>query len=237
MDSPSAQLPPPTHASPLTNHRTPHQLKQIQQTRTTVTKATSEDRESSARKGCGRKIKSSLAESCSAPSPRRRVEDVNNIRLMIRCARRESWTHHQRSSLLQLTHPHSQTIAPRISSNKQNKHVQPPPAKIASPALGSDVAARPLRALLRAAVLQVPAVASKMSTTFDSVPSAKALNHGLTISAAPSSHSRIPTHKPSHPASAQTNTTNTYHGQHSHQRRSRVQRSEAMWPQDHLEPR
>ena len=39
-----------------------------------------------------------------------------------------------------------------------------PPANIASPSFGSDVAARHCRATLRAAVLQVPFVALKMST-------------------------------------------------------------------------
>ena len=84
----------------------------------------------------------------------------------------------------------------------------------------------------------VHAVALKMSTTFEMrLYSAQGMSHRLTISAAPSSSSRIPPHKLSHPASAQTNTTNTYHHQHSHQRRKRVQRSAAMWPQDHIEPR
>ncbi len=73
--------------------------------------------------------------------------------------------------------------------------------------------------------------ALKMSIT---VLSAQGVSHGLTISAAPSSRSRIPPHKPSHPASAQTNTTNTYIR---HQRRKRVQRSAAMWPQQNIEPR
>jgi hypothetical protein len=153
MDSQSAQRPPPAHKSPLANQRIPHQLKQTKQTRTI---ATSEESESSARQRCGRKPMPSHAESCSAPSPRRRVEDVNNIRLStVRCARRELWAHDQRSVLLSLTHPPSQTIASRISSNKHNKHVPTPPAKKASPALGSDVAARQDRATLRAAVLQV----------------------------------------------------------------------------------
>jgi hypothetical protein len=274
MDSQSAQRPPPAHKSPFANQRIPHQLKQTKQTRTI---ATSEESETSVRQRCGRKILSSHAESCSAPSPRRRVEDVNNIRLAaVHCARRELWAHDQRSALLPLTHPLSQTNASRISSNKHNKRVpwptennaSPafgsdvaarlylatlrtavlqvpavtlkmsttfeyplPPAKIASPAFGSDVAARSSRATLRAAVLQVPAVALKMSITLETYipPSAQGVSYGLMISAASSSPSRIPPRKPTHPASAQTNTTNTYQR---HQRRKQVQRSAAMWPQD-----
>jgi hypothetical protein len=47
------------------------------------------------------------------------------------------------------------------------QHVPPPPAKIATPTFGSDVAARSVRATLRAAVLQAPDVTLKMSTTLE----------------------------------------------------------------------
>jgi hypothetical protein len=43
-----------------------------------------------------------------------------------------------------------------------------PPAKIANPAFGRDVAAIRLRASLRAAVVQVPAIELKMSTALES---------------------------------------------------------------------
>ena len=43
-------------------------------------------------------------------------------------------------------------------------HVLAPPAKIATPTFGSDVAAKAYRATLRVAVLQAPDVTLKMST-------------------------------------------------------------------------
>ncbi len=49
--------------------------------------------------------------------------------------------------------PRTQSILQHLKKTQQ--HV-PPPAKIATPAFGSDVAARALRGWLRAAVLQVP---------------------------------------------------------------------------------
>jgi hypothetical protein len=45
----------------------------------TRTGATSEDRDSDIRQRCGCKISSTYAESCSAPNPRRHVEDVHSI--------------------------------------------------------------------------------------------------------------------------------------------------------------
>jgi hypothetical protein len=77
--------------------------------------------------------------------------------------------------------------------NKTSQDVHVPPAKIATPAFGSDVAARFDRATLRAAVLQAPDVTSKMSTTLEKVPAAHGIRqaHAIdTITAPP--HSRIP---------------------------------------------
>ena len=62
------------------------------------------------------------------------------------------------------------------ATNKSSFNVLMPPAKIANPAFGSDVAARNNPALLRAAVVHVPEVASKMSTTLDT-PSASEKKH------------------------------------------------------------
>ena len=52
------------------------------------------------------------------------------------------------------------------------QYVLSPPAKIATPTFGSDVAARRSRATLRVAVLHVPDVTLKMSTASETPPTA-----------------------------------------------------------------
>jgi hypothetical protein len=72
----------------------------------TRTTATSEDRDSEIRQRCGCKICSSYAESCSAPSSRRHVEDVHSIGVAAyRCARHETCTRNQQTNLRPLKHP------------------------------------------------------------------------------------------------------------------------------------
>ena len=64
---------------------------------------------------------------------------------------------------------------PRNQSSQMNhKHDAPvPPANIATPSFGSDVAARKNRAALRAAVVQAPLLTLKMSTTLEHGPPAQ----------------------------------------------------------------
>ena len=65
----------------------------------------------------------------------------------------------------------------KMSTTLYEEVASAPPAKIALPRFGSDVAARPLRATLSIAVLHAPAVALNMSTALDGelrvVPPAK----------------------------------------------------------------
>jgi hypothetical protein len=73
----------------------------------TRTKATSEDRDSVIRQRCGYKTISSYAESCSAPSSRRHVEDVNSVRAgsASHCTRHETCSRYQQTNLRPLKHP------------------------------------------------------------------------------------------------------------------------------------
>jgi hypothetical protein len=90
---------------PLPNpHNTTHEDTKINMaTRTT---ATSEDRDSEIRQRYGCKICSSYAESCSAPSSRRHVEDVYSVGVAAdRCARHETCTRNQQTNLRPLNHP------------------------------------------------------------------------------------------------------------------------------------
>ena len=65
---------------------------------------------------------------------------------------------------------------------KQNQqHVLQPPAKIATPRFGSDVAARSCRAALRAAVLQVP-------KEYDAATAPTALHANITAAIAAAAH-------------------------------------------------
>jgi hypothetical protein len=64
-----------------------------------------------------------------------------------------------------------------------------PPAKMTSPCTGSDVAASPLRATLRAVVLQDAAVALKMSTVSKTLaPAQNTRNQQLENRAQPRQH-------------------------------------------------
>jgi hypothetical protein len=116
---------------------------------------------------CGCKPITSDAESSSAPSPIRRIEDVHRtetVRVTCPCA-----TQQQSATAAQAQRVSSKHHTPPITAI--NTHYAPiPPANIASPSFGSDVAAKACRATLRAAVLQVPLVALKMSTVLRAVP-------------------------------------------------------------------
>ena len=120
---------------------TPHATTQTKPT--TRTEASSEDRDSKVRQRCGCKTKSSCAESSSAPSSCRHVQDVHNIGVAtVRCTRRETLAHsqiksHSCNSGIPLT---KQRLMQQLKQNQQ--HVLTPPAKIATPRFGSDVAAR-----------------------------------------------------------------------------------------------
>jgi hypothetical protein len=135
----------------------------------TRTVATSEDRDSDIRQRCGCKFPSSYAESCSAPSSRRHVEDVHSVggAAAVPCARHETCTRNQQKQPPPAQASHSPTRTTQHAKMQKStwQHVRLPPAKIATPTFGSDVAARPVRATLRAAVLQAPDVTLKMSTT------------------------------------------------------------------------
>ncbi len=103
-----------------------------------------------------------------------------------------------------------------ISTTQYKKHKpMPPPANMANPCSGSEVAASALLATLSAAVVQRPLVASKMSTTLLRPPPAQQIGAHLQRLRAriPRLH---PTHAPPPPTSLtisqyqQLNTKNTY---------------------------
>ena len=88
----------------------------------TRTVAASEDRDSDIRQRCGRKIISSFAESCSAPSSRRHVEDVHSVGgAASHCARHETCTRNQQTNPRPLNHPIPQP-AQHNSQRYENKH-------------------------------------------------------------------------------------------------------------------
>ncbi len=88
----------------------------------TRTKATSEDRDSDIWQRCGCKICSSYAESCSAPSSRRHVEDVHSLGVgAARWKRHETCTRNQQTNLRPLNHPIPQP-ARHNSQRCENKH-------------------------------------------------------------------------------------------------------------------
>jgi hypothetical protein len=126
----------------------------------TRTPATSEDHNSDVRQRCGCELPSSYAESCSAPSSRRHIEDVHSVGGAVgtRCARRGTCTRIQQTKPPPTQKSHSPTrTTQQIKIRKYAwQHVPSPPAKIATPTFGSDVAASHSRATLRAAALQVP---------------------------------------------------------------------------------
>jgi hypothetical protein len=88
----------------------------------TRTIATSEDRDSMIRQRCGCKKPSSYAKSCSAPSSRRRVEDVHSGgEAAAHCARHETCTRNQQTNLRPLNHPIPQP-AQHNTQRYGNKH-------------------------------------------------------------------------------------------------------------------
>jgi hypothetical protein len=97
-----------------------------------------------------------------------RIENVYSIASNISsCA-----THQRSSSAPQSAPPSAQntppdshiTKSPSINNSKQNHTPLSPPANMANPCSGSDVAANSNLATLSAAVVQRPLLASKMST-------------------------------------------------------------------------
>ena len=170
MHTQSANQPPPTQPSHPPQGLNPRNRasKETKINMATRTVATSEDRDSDIRQRCGCKIISSYAESCSAPSFIRHVEDVHNGggTGAAFCARHETCTRNQQTNLRPLKHPIPQP-AQHNTQKSTRQHVPAPPAKIATARFGSDVAPILSRATLRAAVLQFPDVTLKMSTAME----------------------------------------------------------------------
>ena len=103
-----------------------------------------------------------------------RIENVYSIASNISsCA-----THQRSSSAPQSAPPSAQntppdshiTKSPSINNSKQNHTPVSPPANMANPCSGSDVAAISSLATLSAAVVQRPLLASKMSTALLKTP-------------------------------------------------------------------
>ena len=133
--------------------------------------------ESVIRQRCGCKICSSEAKSSSGPYPTCSIEDVHSIgKITCTCAKHlvalkmstvlkgapvppaqgiSNQRRQQKQTLSLATMPH--THAPPPAINDFNTCYAPqPPANIASPSFGSDVAARYARATLSDAVVHVP---------------------------------------------------------------------------------
>ncbi len=89
----------------------------------TRTSATSEDRDSDIRQRCGCKPHSSNAESCSAPSSRRHVEDVYSVggAAAVCSARHKNCTHNQQTNLRPLNN-HIPQRAQHNTQRYKNKH-------------------------------------------------------------------------------------------------------------------
>jgi hypothetical protein len=117
--------------------------------------AASKHRDTHIRQRCGRKIHSSLAEVCSAPSSRRRIEDVNYFREMETsgCTKHGSIMNTAHSPLAckpaipTPSYPHPPTNATlraieKATNCQSSQNIHMPPEKIAIPTFGSDVAAR-----------------------------------------------------------------------------------------------
>jgi hypothetical protein len=96
-------------------------------------------------------------------------------------------------SSIRFPNPHNTTrIDAKICQKSTWQHVPLPPAKIATPTFGSDVAARSARPTLRTAVLQAPDVALKMSTTLERpLLAAQGMRLAHAISKETSAHSSI----------------------------------------------
>jgi len=131
--------------------------------------------ESIVRQRCGCKINSSDAESSSGPYPTPRVEDVHSIGKTCTCARHQQSAAEAQAHFKARKHP---CPTPTSAFNDCNTCYAPwPPANIASPSFGSDVAARQHRATLRAAVVHIPLVALKMSTLLPPTPPAQDISN------------------------------------------------------------
>jgi hypothetical protein len=207
----------------------------------TRTVATSEDRDSEIRQRCGCKRISSYAECCSAPSSRRRVEDVHSVGgyAVANCARHDTCTRNQQTQPPPTQPSHSPTRTTQHAKIRKQtwQHVPWPPAKIATPRFGSDVAASHVRATLRAAVLQAPDVTLKMSTAFKTLlPTAQSMRLARAIS---KPNLRPLNHPIPQPAQHNTQRYENKHGNtyYRHQRRSRLRDSAAMWLQAMFELR
>jgi hypothetical protein len=207
----------------------------------TRTLATSEDRDSEIPQRCGCELPSSYAESCSAPSSRRHVENVHSVGVDVdtRYARHETCTRNQqiKPAPTQPSHSPTRTTQHAKIRNQTWQYIPEPPAKIATPTFGSDVAARQHRATLRAAVLQAPDVTMKMSTALDQkLPAAQRMRLEYAISKPTTAHSTIPFPNPRNTTRKGTKKKhgNTYS---SHQRRSQLRHSAAIWLQEILELR
>ncbi len=169
----------PSLTSSLSSHTTPciHSHQHILRTY-----AASEYRESLIWQRCGCKKCSSDAEGSSGPCTARRIEDVHSIdntvimqRLYIPiCA-----THQQSAAAAAATPRHSRSppppqIQPPAINDINIYYVLSPPANIASPPFGSEVAARYCRTTLRAAVVHAPLFTLNMSTILTKLPLASA---------------------------------------------------------------
>jgi hypothetical protein len=128
--APAISKPNPAHSSipfPNPTHTTQH-AKGTKISMPTRTAATSEDRDSKTRQRCGCKICSSCAESCSAPSSRRHVEDVNSVGVAAtHCATHETCTRNQQTKPRPLKHPIPQpnphnTARERYENQHANTH-------------------------------------------------------------------------------------------------------------------
>ncbi len=139
----------------------------------------------------------------------------------------------QHNSPLPNTLPPPQTPPPAITDINTCNALEPP-ANIASPSFGSDVATSHHRATLRAAVVHTPLVALNMSTVLTAFPLAPAQRTSNQQQQQQQHTSPLPHTPPSphHPLQSLTSTHTT------HRRRRRISpvlHSAAMWLQAILE--
>jgi len=147
--------------------------------------------------------------------PARHVEDVNNVGVATVAAQGMRHAHVANTATAPFTHASTLTPIPIPQHAKQRHHktYSRPPAKIATPASGSDVAARDRRAWLRAAVLQVPALTLKMSTTLEKA-TVRCTRHQTRTRLQNTTNNPSLTHPPhthTHPATRQTKTSQDVH--------------------------
>jgi hypothetical protein len=125
-----------------TQHTPPHSsipnsschMQEIKQEHKTCTFVASKNGDAQIRQRCGCKMTSTYAESCSAPNPRRHVEDVHNVEDQPICARHEARAHtinKTHSPILKHSPSQSRPHAGHRQSTKH--HALCPPAKIATP--------------------------------------------------------------------------------------------------------